>query len=272
MVIGFPNFILSLYGQPVESPGSVMFVTEQNGFLSSTQVGTFSYTPSHITVCTHEASLPRIFVGWIDGETAKYAYSDTNGATWSSTIILGTYTGLDFLSLPTGHLLAVVEHHHRLWGMVSRDRGITWDDLHPIWHPEAAIEPYLLLDSYNDVLVFTSELDTSTPLEHGYKIQLRDLPFYAFGSDTIDWGGVSFTSSSSRSVSSSSHSSSSASSFSSSSASSFSSSSASSFSSSSASSFSSSSASSFSSSSASSFSSSSASSFSSSSSSSYYSS
>jgi len=165
-------------------------------------VGPYEDRVVDLSVATH-GKHSRVVVGWVDGEIAKWAYSDDNGATWSPTFILGTYTGLDLIDLPSGHLMAIVEHHHRLWGLISRDRAVSWDDPFPIPSPEAAIEPHLLLDIYNDTVVFSSEWDTSVWGAHTYKIQLRDLPFFAFVGEVLDLSGVAFFSSSFSSSSSS---------------------------------------------------------------------
>jgi len=182
--------------------GDIVLVTEDDDFVTETVIAGYEREPSRVVLCRH-GSNTRLFVGWIDGEIAKYAYSDDDGATWSAEVSLGTYSGLSMIDLPTGHLLAVVEHHHRLWGMVSRDQGVTWDDAHAIPEPEAAVDPVLFCDSYNDVIVFSSELDVSTPLAHTYIIRLRDLPFFAYTSEVLDIGGVEFLSSSSSCFSSS---------------------------------------------------------------------
>lgn len=171
--------------------GNVLYRTERTGFAVVTTVSAPTSTVSHITMCNH---LNRIFVGWIEGETAKYKYSTDHGITWSMETTLGTYTWLTMLSLPTDHLLAVTEYHHVLQGLASRNDGVTWDLPHTLWLPESALEPCLLLDSYQDVVVFSAELDIDTFNSHTYTTRVRDLPFYGFRGEILDtWGPLNIS-------------------------------------------------------------------------------
>jgi hypothetical protein len=188
-----PNgFAAIAFAQPLGK--NIVLVTEGDSFVGITSIASYIEELTHVTICAH-GKQSRVLVGWVEGETAKYSFSDDNGITWSSVYTLGTYTGLDFLDLPTGHLMAVVEHHHRLWGMISRDHGLTWDEPFLFWLPEAAIEPALLLDIYDDVVVFSSEWDVSIPGQHRYVIRVRDLPFYAYASEILDTSGMQYLSS-----------------------------------------------------------------------------
>ena len=82
---------------------TIVYTTEVDGFILQIPIAVTTVTPLGIVSCSHE---DRVFVGWVDAETAKYSYSDDNGVTWSTVSTLGTYTGISFLDLPTGHLLA----------------------------------------------------------------------------------------------------------------------------------------------------------------------
>jgi len=178
------GFMAIVYRQV--STGDILLRTEQDNFVAVTTIDSPGVDILQIVMCSH---LGRIFVVWVEEETVKYRYSEDDGVTWSTSTTLGTYTGISLLSLPTEHLLAVTEYHHTLYGMISRDNGITWDAAHTMWLPEAAIEPVLLLDTYNDVVVFSSELNIDVPTQHTYSIKLRDLPLYAFRGEVLDtWG------------------------------------------------------------------------------------
>ena len=165
---------------------TVLYKTERDNFVGTVTIAAPTETVSHVTMCNH---LDRIFVGWIENESAKYKFSVDYGTIWSSEITLGTCTWLSLLSLPTDHLLAVTEYHHILQGQVSRDNGNTWDPPHTLWLPEAALNPHVMRDSYNDVIVFSSELSLEFN-NHTYIVKLRSAPFFAVRGETLDTSGT----------------------------------------------------------------------------------
>jgi len=148
----------------------------------------------------------RTLVFWCDLATEKayYAYTDdtdpdSSDATWSEPIEFGTYTGLAMLSLPSEHILAVAEYAYQLYGFVSRDNGLTWDDRWPITDVSAAKDPTLVLRPNNDIILQVNELDVGSQETHTLTVVRLSIPFFAYISEILDTGGDVVSSSSSSS-------------------------------------------------------------------------
>jgi hypothetical protein len=175
-------------GVAFASAGGLRLSTEQDNFSTVRNIVAYSLQPDNIVFRSHGG---RLFCGWIEDEEALLVFSDDGGFSWSSQISLGSATGLDIEGkVVSEHLLAVVEWDHKLYGLVSRDRGLTWDDRWHIYTPDASVDPAIHYNAYHDVIVFSSILDTSIPTQHEYRVQLTNAPFFGYISDVLDLGNI----------------------------------------------------------------------------------